>query len=70
MSLLSIFWRKKNTKKESADNYINKLDSQVRDNMVEVSTNLIRLQSEIQQFKDTIDNISNISNQFQPQKKI
>jgi Tfp pilus assembly protein PilO len=58
---------KGDTKKESADYYINKLDDQVREDMVEVSANLMRLQDEIKQFKETIDKMSA---QLPGQKKI
>jgi hypothetical protein len=58
---------KGDTKKEFADNYINRLDDQARENIVEVSTNLMRLQAEINKFKETIDKIST---QIPGQRKI
>lgn len=55
------------TKKEFYDNYVNELDIKAREDIVEVSTNLMHLQAEIKQFKDTIDKIST---QLPGQRKI
>lgn len=66
-SIRQLLGLKVDTKKESADHYINRLDDQVREDIVEVSTNLMRLQDEIKQFKDTIDKMSA---QLPGQKKI
>ena len=58
---------KGDTKKESADKYINRLNSQAKFHMYEVSEKLNLLQAEIHQFKKAVDKISA---QIPGQKKI
>jgi Tfp pilus assembly protein PilO len=65
----SLFGLKGDTKKESADKYINRLDSQARFHIVEVSTNLNLLKAEIEQFRATVDKI-NAQLPGQQEKKI
>jgi uncharacterized protein YqgV (UPF0045/DUF77 family) len=56
--LRQVLGLKEGTKKQSVDNYINRLDDQVREDIVDVSTNLMHLQIEMNKFKETIDKIS------------
>ena len=53
--LLGFKW---DTKEQSDDKYINRLNDKARDDIIETSTNLIRLQSEIKQFKEEIDKLA------------
>jgi hypothetical protein len=52
------FGLKGDTKRQLDDKYIDRLNGKAREDMIEVSTNLLQLQSEIKQFKEAIDNLA------------